>query len=490
MNIADIIARHAADTPGAPAVVEGGRTWSYQDFDAAITCAAGAIHAAGLAAGDVACLNLPSGALHLAASYALARLGAVQLALSEKDSAQRHHELAGRFSAKALLAVAGAAPLPGLQTIVADPGWLDHAPASTRTLARTPGGDSGWKIALTSGTTGTQKAVLLSHAMQEAWCDASHSAVPVLPGDRYLAIIGLGFDAGLRHCLCVHWGGGAVVFEPPSPTVEALFATVERAGITYLGLSPAQLGQILPVCKDDQPRLPSLRVLRSGGMVHSAALRRDVRRKINPNFHILYGTNDGGSPFTCASGEMVERHPESVGLPCRGVEIGITDESGRPLQDGEIGHVRVRAVGTPRGYINDPEATALRFRDGWYYPGDLGWLSPEGGLHFKGRADDLMNYDGLKIFPSEIENALLAHPEVAEAAAFSIPSPLHQDVPVAAVVLRGATSVADLRRFCAEQLGSRAPKSIAVLTALPRNAMGKVDKRRLAQLVATAGEGK
>jgi acyl-CoA synthetase (AMP-forming)/AMP-acid ligase II len=459
MNLADLVTRHAAATPDSPAVIDHGRTCTWRELDAAVWQAAAALRKQGIAAGDVVGVRLPNGLGYLVTVYALARLNAVFLAAGEHDS-----DLAGRFRAKAILASAPQG----------DPGPVDPS-------LRGPGGDATWRIGLTSGSTGRPKAVRITHAMQIAWCESNQGAVPGRPDDRFLSALPLDLDAGLRICLFVHWAGGAVLFEQVEDTVERFFATVERVGANYLSLTPVHLGRLLDRAPEGKLRLPRVRVLRSGGMFHDEKLQSAVRRRLSPNFFVLYGTKDGGSPLTCATGDTFDRHPGSVGFPCPGVEIGIADESGRALPAGEQGLVRMKAPGMTRGYIDDPEASARSFRDGWYYTGDRGTLSSDGALYFGGRADDLINYDGIKLYPAEIENVLQTHPAVVEVAAFALPDPQHQDLPVAAVVLRAMVSEKALRDFCRARIGARTPRRVVFVDALPRTRAGKVDKAELAR---------
>jgi len=137
-------------------------------------------------------------------------------------------------------------------------------------------------------------------------------------------------------------------------------------------------------------------------------------------------------------------------------------------------------------YYRDPVATALHFKDGWFYPRDMGSLTPSGALRLHGRADDVMNLNGIKIFPAEIERVLEEHPAVRAAAAFAKRSGAHGDIPVAAVELHASGSVEaeELMASARALLGVRAPRKIFVLDTLPRNAAGKVLKRRLAELLA------
>ena len=136
--------------------------------------------------------------------------------------------------------------------------------------------------------------------------------------------------------------------------------------------------------------------------------------------------------------------------------------------------------GFARSYLDDPAATARAFRDGWYYPGDLGFLAPEGALFLKGRADDLINYDGTKIYPADIELALQQHPAVAEAAAFPVLVDGFRQRPVAAVLLKAPATPDELLAFGRERLGMRSPRDVHIVHEFPRNAVGKVLKRELA----------
>jgi acyl-CoA synthetase (AMP-forming)/AMP-acid ligase II len=148
--------------------------------------------------------------------------------------------------------------------------------------------------------------------------------------------------------------------------------------------------------------------------------------------------------------------------------------------------VRVRGEGVIKAYLDNPEATARHMRGGWFHPGDLASFTARGALVLQGRTDDMMIFDGLNIYPAEIERALLQHPAVAEAAAFPVRSKVHQDRPAAAVVLRHPAPERDIKAWCRERIGSAAPHLVLILAGLPRNAGGKVVKRELQRLAAAA----
>jgi acyl-coenzyme A synthetase/AMP-(fatty) acid ligase len=481
MNLADIIGGHAAQRPDAPAVIERGQTWNYREFDAAVDAGVAWLRESGVAPGDVIGVSLPSGALHLAVMYALARAGAIYLTLALREPHAKRVALARRLGAKGVIGAGAQAQLDSLPLLEPGPEMLEAR--GTPAGGASVGGNGPWRYFLTSGTTGAPRAVLFTHAMQAFWCEANQAAVPTQHGDRYLAVLDLSFDAGLRHCLCIHWGGGAVMFEQVTSAPEEFLPMLDRIGVNYLGLTPVHLRSLLSVCREERAHLPAIRILRSGGMVHSDPLCRAVRRRLTPNFYVMYGTNDGGSPFSFATPDTQSRHPNSVGCACAGVELGIAGDNGEALAPGEAGLVRVRAAGIGHGYADDPAATAWNFRGGWYYPGDMGRMSADGALYLLGRADDMMNYDGIKIYPMEIENVLQEHPAVAEAAAFAVRSKIRQDLPHAAVVLRHPVGNAELREFCTQALGTRAPIGIAFFDRLPRTPAGKIDKRALAERI-------
>lgn len=233
------------------------------------------------------------------------------------------------------------------------------------------------------------------------------------------------------------------------------------------------------------------------------ALVEALRRVVSPNLYVAYATNEGEA-LTLADPALQALVPDTVGRPTASIELQIVDEEGRALPAGRTGEVRVRGPGVITAYLENPEATARAFRDGWFYPGDLAWLTPEGALMLQGRKDDMMIFDGMNIYPAEIENALLAHPAVREAAAFPLRHERFQDVPFAAVTLHAGAadgtagdggaaddrvSERDLMEHCRRLIGIRYPKGVLVLDEFPRNPMGKILKRKLAEQAADAGPG-
>jgi acyl-CoA synthetase (AMP-forming)/AMP-acid ligase II len=212
-------------------------------------------------------------------------------------------------------------------------------------------------------------------------------------------------------------------------------------------------------------------------------LRQAVLAHVTPHLHVSYGTTETGG--VCLAYPHEHDDPrEPVGRPVAGVDVEIVDGDRRPLAPGEVGEIRLRAAGMVDHYVGDPETTRRRFEDGWFYPGDLGARLPGGALCVQGRLDDMMILNGMNIFPAEVERVLESMPGVRHAARLAVRSPVHGDIPVAAVEVAPDGPAPDaISRFAREQLGMRAPRRVVVLDALPRNAGGKVVKREIAALV-------
>jgi acyl-CoA synthetase (AMP-forming)/AMP-acid ligase II len=181
------------------------------------------------------------------------------------------------------------------------------------------------------------------------------------------------------------------------------------------------------------------------------------------------------------------RKPGSVG---RGTNVGVAimDEHGKLLPPGAPGEVVVRGPNVMHGYRNNPEANAAAFTDGWFHTGDRGVLDAGGYVTLIGRIKELINRGGEKISPLEVDAALLAHPAVAEAAAFAAPDSKYGEEVHAAVVLRADAAAADLQAFCADRLADfKVPKVIHLVKELPKGPTGKVQRRFMAAALGVGG---
>ena len=482
-NVADVISRHAAERPYAVAIVEGQAIIHYRTLSRAVLAVGWHLRRSGIAAGDVVGVALPHSAMYLVTVYALALIGAASVALPLSDPAALRARYVQRFRVARIASDGADADPTGIPTVMVSAAALRDAPRNLPADLRVPGGERPWTIWRTSGTTSEAKGVpglhLTSLAMARAF--AGH-----FPGanERYLCVMDLTTAYGLNTCERTLFGGGTIVM-PALPLAETEFLEcIDRYAITHVALTPNFFSVLLPHLPADGVRCPSLRTAISAGMAMPESLRAEIRRRFSPALSIMYASNEG-SYLTCADAALQERHPETVGTSMPGVELETVDEEDRQVPAGEPGSIRIRTPWMLKGYVDAPsEAQQRTFRNGWIYTGDVGVLSEDGMLFLKGRVDDMMNYDGIKIMPADIEAALLSHPAVAEAVAFPAPSVRHQHVPMAAVVLRSPARPEDLVEHCRRLLGARAPVALSIERTFPRNAMGKVVRRDIADRMA------
>ena len=163
-----------------------------------------------------------------------------------------------------------------------------------------------------------------------------------------------------------------------------------------------------------------------------------------------------------------------------GVDVECVDESHQPLPPGKVGRIRYRGPAVADGFFNDPEATKESFRDGWWYPGDLGTLDEHGYLYLKGRSKDMIIRGGINIYPGEVEAVLQSHPSVADSAVVGWPSREFNEEVGAFVILKNPVEPDELRELCRSRLAPyKVPKQVFVVKDFPRNALGKVIKADL-----------
>jgi long-chain acyl-CoA synthetase len=332
-------------------------------------------------------------------------------------------------------------------------------------------------IMYTSGTTGVPKGVVVRHGGLSS-------------NDRYPT----------------EWSGSGFITSSPFSTTTGslLLCGPMRGGLTGWFLPKFDTGRWLHLVETDRPvvgflvpamvqllvadphaheaDLSSLAVISVGSApIASETLRRFG--KLVPKAEVLigYGMTEFGAATALPLGDA-GAHLGSVGLPLPGVELQIADEKGVLEASGQVGEVLIKGDRPPREYFGEPEESGLTWRSGWLQSGDLGYLDADGYLWIVGRSKETIIRGGNNVMPGEVEAALFAHPEVADAAVAGIAHPVLGEDVAAWVVLRpgAAVSAEALRAFLLERLADyKVPRRFAFLDALPRNEAGKVQKSLL-----------
>ncbi len=322
---------------------------------------------------------------------------------------------------------------------------------------------------------------MLDHANIDAMADMGRRALEVGPADRCLLILPLFHVNGIVVSTLVPLLAGASVVIADRFRPETFFDVVERERPTFFSAVPTIYAMLVALPDEVRPDTSSLRFGVCGAAPASAELL--TRFEARYGFPLVegYGLSEG----TCASTINPVaglRRAGTVGLPFPGQEIRIVDTDGNEVPPGVDGEVVVRGPNVMRGYLGRPEETAKVIVDGWLHTGDVGRLDADGYLTLVGRSKDMIIRGGENIYPKEIEDVLVGDPSVLEAAVIGVPDEKWGEVVVAYVQPRPGQTVdpTALQELCAHSLtGFKRPTAFFVVEAIPRNAVGKMDKASL-----------
>jgi long-chain acyl-CoA synthetase len=476
------LGRHALNAGAPPAIVTAERAISYAELLRRVQQCATWLAGEGCRGSQLVGITIADDFTHLVTSLSLLALGVPQICLPTTDPASRRATFASKLAVGRLVAADPQHAIPGVPT-----SWLTEDCYAAEGSGLPPALDADPRVEavwhLSSGTTGQPKIYALS---QHNLLFRSDHIIPSERTDREyrsLALVPMEDPMGrARYHYCLAAGVTSVLRD--AAATQPLTELCARLGVTYVEMSVLRL-QGLVADSTDAGRFAPGTVISTAGAMVSPRLRREFRERFGVPVFIHYGAREFGriSQTDLRGGDADD---DTVGRPVPWIDFEIVDAEGRPLPSGEIGEVRVRGESSAIGYDRDPVATSRHFRDGWFYPRDLASLTEDGRLRLHGRSDDMLNLNGIKIFPAEIERVLEEHPAVKAAAAFAKTSAAHGDIPLAAIELHEAATidVEELLQTARERLGARAPRRIIVLDALPRNAAGKVVKQSLPDLVA------
>jgi len=342
----------------------------------------------------------------------------------------------------------------------------------------------------TSGTTGLPKGIMISHLNVIAHVEQSMCASIAgrAPGARALVTTPLYHAAGVLRIMTAAINGGTVVlmehFEP-----QAFLNNLATLRINTVNMVPAIIQQLLEMPEIRNLHFPDLQVIYYG----AAPIGESVLRRALETFQCPliqgYGLSEstGGIAYLNEVDHLkaLAGRPELLKSTGRAVvlaELRVIDDQGQPVPPGTVGELCIRGPNVMKGYWRNPEKTAETIRDGWLHSGDAAYLDAEGYVFLQDRIKDMIVSGGTNLYPSEIESALLEHPELLDVAVIGIPHEKWGEAALAVCVTRsGQPLEADaLIAFCRNRLGGyKIPRQYRFVTELPRNASGKILKRVL-----------
>jgi O-succinylbenzoic acid--CoA ligase len=484
-------------SPDRPALHLGERTIGYAELASRVELTERGLETLGVSPGDVVAVLLGNGLAFVDLVHALALRGVTLLPLNTRLAPRELAHQLRESGARILLH--GTGPLAELavrasEAIGGSRGFrrfeieeggesalASQAAGSERLVPERPQVDPERTLALiyTSGTTGTPKGALLPHRafFWSALGSALHLGVQ--PDDRWLACLPFFHVGGLSILLrSALYGTSAIVHDRFDPI--AVNRALDEQGATLVSLVPTMLERVLDARGGRRAPQP-LRCVLLGGAPASASL---VKRAQSLGFPVVasYGLTEATSQVATQT-LGCERSANDVELqPLLGTEVRVIDAGGADVR-GEPGEICVRGPTLMTGYLDRPEETARALRGGWLHTGDIGLLDAKGGLRVLDRREDLIISGGENIYPSEVESILLEHPAVAEAAVTGLRDPEYGRRPAAWLVRRSGAraDVEELRRFCSDRLARfKIPVAFTFVDELPRNAVGKLERSRLA----------
>lgn len=489
-----------AGAPAHPAVVvpDGGTTLNFGALEEAVGGLAGVLAAAGAERGDRVALVLPNGPDFLQALLAVAWIGAAAAPLNPSYTRDEYSFYLEDLAPRLLLLPPGEIPAARAavpeSTQVADVLVQDGRPAALdlrgnslrrgRTFEAARPEDTALLLH-TSGTTSRPKQVPLLHRNLTASARMIASHYRLDSSDVSYCAMPLFHVHGLvASALGALAAGGSVVL-PARFSARRFWRQAGPHGVTWLSAGPTIHEMVLERSVPDAG-VGNLRFLRSC----SSALSPSLMARLEDHYAVpvleAYGMTEASHQISSNPLPPAPRYPASVGV-ATGTEISIVDEEGRHRAPGEAGEVVIRGPGVTPGYLNNPEANSEAFFDGWFRTGDLGVLDESGYLRLKGRLKEMIIRGGENISPYEVEDVLLVHAAVDDAVCFGVPNDKYGEEVAAAVTLSGETTTGQLTAWCRDRLAPfKVPRTIHVVDEIPRTPTGKLQRRRVAEIIREA----
>ncbi len=496
-SLSDAIAATVDRQPDRPAVeTDSGQVVRYRDLDRLAGQAAAALQALGVQPGDRVAVQVEKSFQNLVLFLGAVRAGAVYLPL---NTGYTPAEL-GYFLADAEPrlfvcrpedrdALASVAEQSGarVETLgAAGDGTLWPQVEAAAPVARVPRAtDDLAAILYTSGTTGRSKGAMLSHGNLVSNAQALVEAWRFTADDRLLQMLPIYHTHGLFVAVntCLLSGASMILL----PRFDAALALKRLADATVMMGVPTFYTRLLAQPGLTRDAVGHVRLFVSGSAPLSAETHKEFQARTGHAILERYGMTETG--MITSNRYDGERRPGAVGAALPGVAVRIADpQTGRVLPTGEVGVIEVRGPNVFQGYWRQPEKTAAEMRpDGFFVTGDMGHLDETGYVTIVGRAKDLIISGGLNIYPAEVEGALDALPGVAESAVIGVPHPDFGEGVVGVLARRPGAALDEAQVLAAlgQQLARfKLPKRVVFVDALPRNAMGKIQKAELRRTYA------
>ncbi len=509
MTIPAVLAAAALESPDQPAIEgEDGVRLSFAQLLAACRRAAAAFIAFGLNPGDRFAIWAPNSTEWILATVGGQMAGGILVPLNTRLKGREAAYILNRSGARLLFTVrnflgvdypALLEDVEGLERTVildgsggAEESWptflaLGDGVAAERidAAAGRVSEDDVCDILFTSGTTGRPKGAMTTHAQTVGTSRAWARSVGIAADDRYLVVNpffhSFGYKSGWLACLITR----ALILPHAVFDADRVLDRVTRQRVTVLTGAPTVYHAMLMSPKLAAADVSSLRLAVTGASTVPRTLVERMHSVLGFDIVLTgYGlTETCGTVTVCAAADSIERVAETSGRPLPGLEVRSVDIRGEDAPPGRPGEILVRGFNVMKGYLDDPKATAEAIdADGWFRTGDIGVIDAQGYVRITDRAKDMFIVGGFNCYPAEIEELLLEHPAIAQAAVVGVPDERMGEVAKAFVVLRPGASLteAELIVWARNAMANyKAPRQVEFVTGLPTTASGKVQRFEL-----------
>ncbi len=499
MTLVDLLTQTARRVPGRPAIAFRDRRLTYDDLQRLAGAVARALTGAGIRRGARVILTSPNLPEFAVGYFGILMAGGIVVPLNPLLKTDEVRYVLEDSGATAMVGVG--MTVPSLQAaragvgrwcpILALDGSADAATGDlvldgTTTLGEAPvlvssGTPEDVAVCLyTSGTTGRPKGALLSHGNLNANLSSFRAVLHVTEEDVFLAVLPLFHAFGATVLLLEPLSVGATVVVEPRFIPDLILRTIAQHRVTLFAGVPSMYAVLAATPRPDGD-FSAWRLCISGGAPLPVTVAEAFEARYGLPIYEGYGPTEC-APVLTVNPPFGMRKLGSVGPAIPQVELRVVDDRGKPLPPGAVGEIVARGPNVMQGYWNRPADTASVLRGGWYHTGDMGRVDEDGYYYIVDRKTDLILVGGLNVYPREVELVLESHPAVAEAAVIGVPDTVRGEAPKAFVVPKDGRGVTtqDLLAWCRQRLANyKVPRSVVLVSDLPRSATGKILKTAL-----------